>query len=412
MEETEKPVEMEVEVQDAESEDIADSFLCCVCLELLYKPVVLSCGHISCFWCVHKSMSWAHESHCPICRHPYIHFPSICKMLHCLLIKMYPDAYKMREIQILEEEKSTRTFSPQFDALVCHGTEEAKVDGSSQSCTTSTQCGSSLQAVSSRDVAIQEENAPQVKLNENSKQISRSDVLCVSCKQLLFRPIVLNCGHVYCESCLIVPADEKLKCQVCQSLHPGELPNVCLELNHFLEEQFPEEYAMKRCAAQLREKTLHSESSKAYVHGTHKDEDRKSLWSGKVHIGVGCDYCGMVPIIGDRYRCLDCIEKIGFDLCGDCYNSRSKLPGRFNQQHKPEHIFQLMRPNPEHNFMWRLRTSILSFSPDARNETAPNASSPGPIPPTEVPEGSELELSLPFQFEADADEDSSETEAI
>ncbi|PKI64802.1 hypothetical protein CRG98_014798 [Punica granatum] len=338
MEETEKPVEMEVEVQDAESEDIADSFLCCVCLELLYKPVVLSCGHISCFWCVHKSMSWAHESHCPICRHPYIHFPSICKMLHCLLIKMYPDAYKMREIQILEEEKSTRTFSPQFDALVCHGTEEAKVDGSSQSCTTSTQCGSSLQAVSSRDVAIQEENAPQVKLNENSKQISRSDVLCESCKQLLFRPIVLNCGHD--------------------------------------------------------------------VHGTHKDEDRKSLWSGKVHIGVGCDYCGMVPIIGDRYRCLDCIEKIGFDLCGDCYNSRSKLPGRFNQQHKPEHIFQLMRPNPEHNFMWRLRTSILSFSPDARNETAPNASSPGPIPPTEVPEGSELELSLPFQFEADADEDS------
>ncbi|RVW25604.1 E3 ubiquitin-protein ligase PRT1 [Vitis vinifera] len=41
----------------------------------------------------------------------------------------------------------------------------------------------------------------------------------------------------------------------------------------------------------------------------------------------------MCPIIGDRYRCKDCKEKIGFDLCGDCYNTNSKLPGRFNQQH-------------------------------------------------------------------------------
>ena len=48
----------------------------------------------------------------------------------------------------------------------------------------------------------------------------------------------------------------------------------------------------------------------------------------------------MYPIIGDRYRCIDCKEKIGFDLCGDCYNTGSKLPGRFNQQHTPEHRFE------------------------------------------------------------------------
>jgi hypothetical protein len=48
------------------------------------------------------------------------------------------------------------------------------------------------------------------------------------------------------------------------------------------------------------------------------------------------------PITGDRYRCCDCKEFIGFDLCGDCYNTRSKLPGRFNQQHKPEHQFKLI----------------------------------------------------------------------
>lgn len=50
----------------------------------------------------------------------------------------------------------------------------------------------------------------------------------------------------------------------------------------------------------------------------------------------------MYPIIGKRYRCMDCKEAIGFDLCGDCYSTPSKLPGRFNQQHTPEHRFELV----------------------------------------------------------------------
>ncbi|KAF3682417.1 hypothetical protein FXO37_02343 [Capsicum annuum] len=30
----------------------------------------------------------------------------------------------------------------------------------------------------------------------------------------------------------------------------------------------------------------------------------------QVHIGVGCDYCVMYPIVGERYKCKDCKEKI------------------------------------------------------------------------------------------------------
>ncbi|KAL7177347.1 hypothetical protein ACSBR2_030659 [Camellia fascicularis] len=37
----------------------------------------------------------------------------------------------------------------------------------------------------------------------------------------------------------------------------------------------------------------------------------------KVQAGVGCDYCGMCPIIAERYRCKDCKERMGFDLCED-----------------------------------------------------------------------------------------------
>lgn len=33
-----------------------------------------------------------------------------------------------------------------------------------------------------------------------------------------------------------------------------------------------------------------------------------------VHFGVGCDLCGMYPIRGGRFKCIDCYEAIGFDL--------------------------------------------------------------------------------------------------
>lgn len=62
----------------------------------------------------------------------------------------------------------------------------------------------------------------------------------------------------------------------------------------------------------------------------------------------------MYPIIGDRYRCIDCLEQIGYDLCKDCYTTSSKLPGRFNQQHTSEHKFEIVKSNVMHNIMLRL----------------------------------------------------------
>ncbi|KAF9280957.1 ZZ-type zinc finger-containing protein 3 [Linnemannia elongata] len=39
------------------------------------------------------------------------------------------------------------------------------------------------------------------------------------------------------------------------------------------------------------------------------------------HIGFSCDSCGVDPILGIRYSCMDCEELGGTDLCGPCYNS-------------------------------------------------------------------------------------------
>ncbi|XP_075649337.1 E3 ubiquitin-protein ligase PRT1 [Castanea sativa] len=356
-------------------DEISHSFICCVCRDLLYKPIVLSCGHISCFWCVHYSMSGLCESHCPTCRHPYIHFPTICQMLHFLLLKMYPVAYKRRENQILEEEMKRDTFSPQVNSQDTFST--IVFESNSSSDPLSTRKG---EAYANTDVLMSNSQVQDdgigtlVEISDGNsevirniaveekycKQVSVADVLCLECKQLLFRPVVLNCGHVYCESCVIIPAVEMLKCQVCQTSHPRGFPKVCLELDHFLEEQFPKEYMLRRYGSTGTAKQ--GEPAKQGEKLPHRSDPHS-----RVHIGCGCDSCGIYPIIGDRYRCKDCKERIGFDLCGDCYNTQSKLPGRFNQQHTPEHKFELIEN--DHAMWWQpLHNPIVIASEDSEND--------------------------------------------
>jgi hypothetical protein len=48
----------------------------------------------------------------------------------------------------------------------------------------------------------------------------------------------------------------------------------------------------------------------------------------------------MFPIVGDRYRCQDCPETAGFDLCGLCYEQNGDMCGRFSQQHIAAHRMQ------------------------------------------------------------------------
>ncbi|CAI5526659.1 unnamed protein product, partial [Closterium sp. Naga37s-1] len=43
------------------------------------------------------------------------------------------------------------------------------------------------------------------------------------------------------------------------------------------------------------------------------------------------------PIVGARYRCLDCPERVGFDLCAACYSCPPPVVGRFNQRHVSAH---------------------------------------------------------------------------
>ncbi|KAL4273529.1 hypothetical protein GQ457_13G016870 [Hibiscus cannabinus] len=371
------------------SEEFLDEFQCCVCLELLYKPVVLACGHMSCFWCVYNAMNHIHESNCPICRCPYNHFPSVCPLLHFLLLKLYPIAYKRREKQVREEEKRAGHFSLQFDQnfepKLCeksdifgndntlfhlqmggHSESFSKDSGSSSfrnSPKTTMQDENGMPSKpmpfsESPEVVADAPNQGKISLSNDSehkdqKVVSVADLLCAACNRLLVRPVVLNCGHVYCESCFVIPNDEMPRCQVCKSVQPNGFPGVCLILHHFLEKQFPEEYS-----EQLKEHNCSAQAQRHANRATSISSDAYSSWylgtGPKVHIAVGCDYCGMSPIIGERYKCKDCVEKIGFDLCESCYKSPAKIPGRFNQQHKPDHQFEIVQPLSIRDLILRL----------------------------------------------------------
>ncbi|XP_071719032.1 E3 ubiquitin-protein ligase PRT1-like [Rutidosis leptorrhynchoides] len=333
---------------DAESDEFSGDFKCCICLDLICKPVVLACGHLSCFWCVFKSMNTRRESRRPLCRHSYHHLPSICWLLHFLLLKLYPVVYQKRETQIMEEEKASGMFSTQFDRYI--------VLSRSSEPMPSLECTTSDNNCNKNDEVIEN-----LTVEGCTERVSVTDVLCRICKEILYQPVVLNCGHVFCEVCIVGVTNEECRCPVCQSVHPNGCPKVCCDLDRFLEHHLSEEYVAKRASINqlisTSEQEIASTGSMQVTNGGESStvfmSEHVSSSGRKLHFGVGCDLCGMYPLIGDRYKCTDCSEEIGFDLCEDCHNSSPALPGKFNQQHKPEHKLVLIEltndPSEEHD---------------------------------------------------------------
>ncbi|CAA0819877.1 E3 ubiquitin-protein ligase PRT1 [Striga hermonthica] len=366
------------EYGEQEGEEIPDEFQCCVCLDILYKPVVLACGHISCFWCVFKAMDTFQESHCPVCRNPFNHFPRICKLLHILLLKLYPSAYNRRERQVAEEEKVYGYASPKCegDTINSQLSEELS-EGHSLQVDSIVQSSSGRTSPSRLDATTNLTTSSSYTIVHNangsvgqSNQVLLTDLQCAVCKELLCHPVVLNCGHVYCEAC-IDPHGSICKCPVCESAHPNGIPRVCLILEHFLEEHFPKEYLARKEYSRNFQSASPSgalvekqEQSQCPPLLTIDDLSQLSDRGTKFHPHAGCDYCGMCPIIGLRYKCKDCVEKIGFDLCESCYNTSSKLPGRFNQQHTEEHKFEVIQAPYQRNIIMSLPDQ---FDPIANN---------------------------------------------
>lgn len=190
-------------------------------------------------------------------------------------------------LNVAEEEKRSGCFSPQLDAHGCssQGSQDLHIQNNGTAGPKQTH-GGDYEGIG--NVTDEEKNSLLNTDSGSGDRISVADVICAACKQLSFHPVVLYCGHgtlntqiyymlsgfsplfwigmcsysnihfffhctVYCESCIVKPDEQMLRCNVCQSSHPSGFPKVCLVLGHFLEEQFPKEYAVRRAAVQLKQ---------------------------------------------------------------------------------------------------------------------------------------------------------------
>ncbi|KAG0588153.1 hypothetical protein M758_2G149800 [Ceratodon purpureus] len=379
-----------------ETHDDAEQFQCIICLELVYKPIVHACGHLFCFWCVHRAMDGAYKNLCPLCRRPYMHFPRICEQLHFVLLKAVHDKYLTRAKEVQEEEAQGGIFSPEINPQPPRirnmpldiAMEDTPPENTSEEASSiATETVSSSNPCSERGSVCLSNSASSNSDDPNPNPSKEADVMgsfkgkapmpdegeetlpggqellgktenldillpdltdltvttldlaCLHCGNLLYRPVVLNCGHMFCEHCVVVGDDESVSCPSCKAEHPGMFPQVCLELHHYIDRIFPLEYAQRslQVAAEERDRPPNrpqlppSEPQDLFL----KSRIRKSL-PGPVHRAVGCDGCGMMPIVGKRFQCQDCPEAIGFDLCQKCHETGCVV-GRFNQRHTPEH---------------------------------------------------------------------------
>jgi hypothetical protein len=276
-------------------------FNCPICLELAYKPVVQGCGHMFCFWCVHRSMNTSTVSHCPVCQKSYVHLARISPQLHHLLQIIYPHDYASRALEISAEENDQNLYSPEI---------------------------------------------PQ---SSSSGRSPKSALNCTVCKKLLYKPVAMNCGHLMCQGCAASgPANS---CRVCGVHHPGAFPLVCIELEQYIEKEFGREYKSRGQDVKNGDK-MRMTVSKSWKSPPADDPADVGVVQNPIHPSIGCDGCGMMPILGRRFHCLDCPETCGYDLCQTCHDRGSSLPGRFNQRHGPRHRMEERSLRSPWVFVW------------------------------------------------------------
>lgn len=346
-------------------------------------------------------MNRSKPSQCPVCRRCYIHFPRVCQLLHFFLMKAWPEDYKRKANEIQALEESTKIFSPRIlsnplspspsscDQPHLTGTlniilnhcpifpevEVTKAEKLLPMTTTLQQQSAAQEQIISFVDHHSEQSTTDSKQHEiasliAANELTTEDLSCICCRKLLYRPVVLNCGEVLCESCCaetrLAHPGSNPTCPSCRSIHPSGPLGVCLALHHYLERAFPPLYSQRKEEIELQSKQCHATPLICHVApAVDPDVDDKRCL---VHIGAGCDGCGMFPIVGHRYHCRECGEQVGYDLCGSCYNNATTSNtgsatvdhnnavttsntgsanyhspvGRFNQQHSLEHRMEEM----------------------------------------------------------------------
>ena len=289
-----------------QADAVDDTCMCPICHELLFKPTVNSCGHSFCFWCIHHSMDALDKSACPLCRAPFQHLPAPCLALHQHVKLRYPEESQRRTTDMLAREES-------------------------------------------------EFNAGSLPLPESDAE---PDWRCVDCGELARRPFVSVCGHVTCEACEV--ANKRSSCAACNARLVYR-PKVCrLALSIFgIDNEESTLPSSPTSSSRANAAPASPASAPAAAAGVGALPTLSTVATppqppAYVHFGIGCDGCGCYPITGRAYRCMDCPEAIGFDLCEHCHGS-SLSHGRFGQSHTPSH--QMVERHQQSTWLHVLRAA-------------------------------------------------------
>lgn len=325
----------------------SELFACPVCMELLDKPSVAECGHVTCFWCAHLSLnamegnSREGTSPCALCRAPRRALPRPCYALVAHLSKSFPHEAERRRTDVAEEYER-------------------------------------------RDKSTEIEPAPEDERLE-----------CRACGRCLFGATVLTaCGHAVCAGCL-PKAGTTCMCPACRVPTRGPFA-LCRLLDDLAARTRPDDYAARKVeqtaqpAAEAAD-TAPAVADDAQVEGgtaggaqaecgaasavdaavgqgaaAAAGADQEGADEAFIHWNAGCDACGTCPIRGRRFRCKDCPDAMGFDLCGDCFDlGLHNVGGRFAQEHTPQHAMEQV---PQVPCVWaRLLAENQHLTPAALN---------------------------------------------
>eukprot|EP00850_Spirogloea_muscicola_P022446 SM000295S11281 [mRNA] locus=s295:52133:54794:- [translate_table: standard] len=275
--------------------DPAD-FQCPICLSLVYKPVINACGHAFCFWCIHRAMNPIRESHCPLCRRVFGHFPAICELLHCAISQAFPQQYQARAEETRDDEIANNVFSPDLDAAA------PDAGGCDPS-----QCAARTPATEGDPIDATCGCGGNEPVTPMGCSLNIAAFECGACSELLHEPVVLNCGHVnhshvlnhflaaICLRCADTQQSQpNWLCPLhgCMARQPEGMLGKCMTLEKVLMTSHPDAYSsrsgrsttMATSAAASEDATMPQSSARepaeARLHSEASSSDRGSGTSG------------------------------------------------------------------------------------------------------------------------------------
>ena len=378
------------------------------CLPFVPLRFLFACVFVFCI----RSMSYTSVSKCPLCRSEFTHLPRVSELLHTVLSKSFPKQYNQRAKETVEFEEeqeiesmstATRETLSTPDQLKREGAEEGKAVDVEDELFKCDHCGQRLfqpcitspcshclcGTCSGMFIPAEEEDQDQQVAGDSSH--GQPIHKCPVCSQTLAAPpqtchvlnnyLVKRYGDLSRElnlkrrrSSMQSPATASASV----SASPRETSEMQERVQQELEMEEGGEYVIVpsvsgRSNAQESRHDVNSGSENQNAGQGPMQVENSNLQEriirvlkspcdtvspeNFVHFGVGCDGCGVCPIVGLRYKCTECEERIGFDLCANCHQNHHG-PGRFNQQHKPEHtmvlveaketlLHSLLKHNPE-----------------------------------------------------------------